>query len=60
MFNWVYQLDWLKTQNIKQLTLTLYEYSAFVGPSLGGFLLEQIGYRQGTLVILIIDIVLVK
>ncbi|XP_054156784.1 MFS-type transporter SLC18B1-like [Oppia nitens] len=32
---------------------------AFIGPTLGGFLLETIGYRKSTLVILVIDIILV-
>ncbi|XP_054157220.1 MFS-type transporter SLC18B1-like [Oppia nitens] len=31
---------------------------AFIGPTLGGFLLDTIGYRNSTLVILIIDLIL--
>ncbi|CAG2116154.1 unnamed protein product, partial [Medioppia subpectinata] len=32
---------------------------AFIGPSLGGFLLDRIGYRKAILVILVVDIVMV-
>ncbi|CAG2172886.1 unnamed protein product [Oppiella nova] len=32
---------------------------AFIGPSLGGFLLDRIGYRKAILVILIVDILMV-
>ncbi|CAG2115762.1 unnamed protein product, partial [Medioppia subpectinata] len=33
---------------------------AFIGPTLGGYLIETVGYRSGTFVILMIDVILTK
>ena len=50
----------IKKTNKKCLFLIiLICFSAFIGPSLGGFLLEKIGYRKGLIVILITDIIMV-
>ena len=45
---------------VSAMFFTACSIGAFIGPSLGGFLLETIGYRKGLLVIFMTDIAMVS
>ena len=49
------------SENVKILKLnSIIYFRAFVGPSLGGFLLDEFGFRNASMALLVLEIVLVS